>query len=53
MRNYIVLLLVLIAVILLGEFVAEFSDWNKEQACVTSGRRNCAATGGFHIFLSH
>jgi hypothetical protein len=41
MRNYIVLILVIIAVILLGEFVAEFSDWNKTQACATSGGRNC------------
>ena len=51
MRNYIVLLLVLIAVVLLGEFVAQFSDWNKEQACATAGRRNCAPTSsGFSLF---
>lgn len=50
MRNYIVLLLVLIAVVLLGEFVVQFSDWNKEQACATAGRRNCGAGTSLSFF---
>ncbi|MBV9522372.1 MAG: hypothetical protein JO010_06250 [Alphaproteobacteria bacterium] len=50
MKNYIVLLLAIIAVILLGEFVFQFADWNKTQACATSGGRNC---GGVRNMLSH
>jgi hypothetical protein len=53
MRNYIVLILAIIAVVLLGEFVMEFADWNKTQACATSGGRNCAAAGGMRILLTH
>ncbi|HZS81358.1 MAG TPA: hypothetical protein VFA50_00690 [Stellaceae bacterium] len=42
MKNYLVLVLVLIAAALLGEFVFAFADWNKTQACATAGGRNCA-----------
>jgi len=50
MNNYLAVILAIIAVILLGEFVVEFADWNKEQACASSGRRNC---GGPRIMLNH
>jgi hypothetical protein len=49
MKNYIVLVLAVIAVILLGEFVFQFADWNKTQTCATSGGRNC---GGPRIMLN-
>jgi hypothetical protein len=49
MKNYVVLALVIVAVILLGEFVFQFADWNKTQACATSGGRNC---GGGRIILN-
>jgi hypothetical protein len=51
MNNYIAVILAIIAVIVIGEFVIEFADWNKQQACATSGRRNC--TGAVHTFLTH
>ncbi len=50
MNNYLAVILAIIAVILLGEFVVEFADWNKEQACASSGRRNCGAP---RILLNH
>lgn len=42
MKNYVILVLVLIAALALGEFVMAFADWNKMQACATAGRRGCA-----------
>jgi hypothetical protein len=30
-----------LAIVALTFFVNEFSDWNKQQACATAGRRNC------------
>jgi hypothetical protein len=50
MNNYVAVILAIIAVILVGEFVIQFADWNKEQACVSSGRRNCA---GPAVLLNH
>ncbi len=50
MNNYVAVILAVIAVILVAEFVVEFADWNKEQACVSSGRRNC---GGPGLLLNH
>lgn len=50
MNNYLAIILAIVAVLLIGEFVVEFADWNKEQACASSGRRNC---GGVHVLLSH
>ena len=50
MRNYIVLVLVLVAIVLLGEFVMQFSDWNKEQACASAGRRNCSSGTSLSLF---
>lgn len=41
-----VLLAALVAVVLLTRFMWAFADWNKEQACATSGGRNCAHYGG-------
>jgi len=31
----------LLAIVALTLFVNEFSDWNRQQACATAGRRNC------------
>jgi hypothetical protein len=39
--NYVGVLVAIVAVVLLAWFVSAFSDWNKEQACATSGGRNC------------
>ena len=39
--NYVAVVVAIIAVVLLGWFVSAFSDWNKQQACATSGGRNC------------
>jgi hypothetical protein len=50
MNNYIVLLGVIVAVVLLGWFVSAFSDWNKQQACATAGLRNCGVS---RTYLSH
>ena len=50
MNNYVAVILAVIGVILVAEFVVEFADWNKEQACVSSGRRNC---GGPGLLLNH
>lgn len=50
MNHYLAIILAIIAVVLIGEFVVEFADWNKEQACATSGGRNCA---GIRIPLTH
>ena len=44
MKNYLALLAAIIAVVLLGWFVSAFSDWNKQQACATSGGRNCGVS---------
>lgn len=48
--NYIAVVIAIIAVVLLGWFASEFADWNKQQACATSGGRNC---GGARTFLVH
>jgi hypothetical protein len=50
MNNYVAVILAIIAVILVAEFAVEFADWNKEQACVSAGRRNC---GGAGLLLNH
>lgn len=50
MNNYVAIILAIIAVLLLGEFAVQFADWNKEQACVSAGRRNCADA---RTLLSH
>ena len=49
MKNYIILAIVIVAAILLAKFVDAFVDWNKEQACATSGGRNC---GGPRVMLT-
>jgi hypothetical protein len=35
------IVLVLLALAGLTYFVHAFSDWNRQQACATAGRRNC------------
>jgi hypothetical protein len=41
--NYLGVLVAIVAAILLSWFALEFADWNKQQACATSGGRNCGA----------
>ena len=41
LRQIIAILVVIIAAIALSEFLFQFYDWNREQACATSGGRNC------------
>ena len=48
--NYVAVVVAIIAVVLLGWFVSAFSDWNKQQACATSGGRNC---GIARVYLNH
>jgi hypothetical protein len=48
--NYIGVIIAIVAVFLLGWFVSAFSDWNRQQACATSGGRNC---GVARTYLAH
>ena len=41
LRQVIAILAAIIAVIALTEFLFTFYDWNRQQACATSGGRNC------------
>ena len=41
LRQVIAIVVAIIAVILLTEFLFQFYDWNRQQACATSGGRNC------------
>jgi len=41
---YLVIVGVIVAAVLLAWFALEFADWNKEQSCALSGRRNCSST---------
>ena len=50
MNNYLAVILAIIAVILVAEFAVEFADWNKQQECASSGRRNCGAP---RVLLNH
>ena len=50
MNHYIAIILAIVAVLLLAEFAVQFADWNKEQECASSGRRNC---GPPRILLNH
>jgi hypothetical protein len=42
--NYLGVLVVIAAAILLSWFALDFADWNKEQACATSGGRRCGVS---------
>lgn len=46
--NYLGVLVVIAAAVLLSWFALDFADWNKEQACATSGGRKC---GGSHAYF--
>jgi hypothetical protein len=48
--NYLGVLAIIVAAVLLVWFVNAFVDWNKQQACATSGGRNCGVT---RTYLSH
>lgn len=43
MRNLLLILLAAAAVLAASEFMVRFHDWNRQQACATSGGRNCGA----------
>jgi hypothetical protein len=40
----------IVAILCLSAFIDAFVAWNKEQACATAGRRNCA---GPPTYLQH
>jgi hypothetical protein len=39
--NYLYIVAAVVAVVLAAELMVEFHDWNRQQACATSGGRNC------------
>jgi hypothetical protein len=45
--NYLGVLVVIAAAILLSWFALDFADWNKEQACATSGGRHCSVSHAY------
>ena len=46
-RNFILILLAVAAVLAASELLVRFHDWNRQQACVTGGGRNCGAPRTF------
>jgi hypothetical protein len=45
--NYLGVLVAIVATVLLSWFALEFADWNKQQACATSGGRHCGAPAAY------
>jgi hypothetical protein len=43
MRHALLILAAVAAVLLASELLVRFHDWNRQQACVTGGGRNCGA----------
>jgi hypothetical protein len=43
MKYYLAIIAAIIAAIALSQFLFEFHQWNREQACATGGGRGCAA----------
>lgn len=41
LRTYLGAASAVVAALLLAWFAMEFADWNKQQSCVLSGRKNC------------
>jgi hypothetical protein len=39
--NYLYIVAAIVAVLLAAELLVEFHDWNRQQACVSGGGRNC------------
>jgi hypothetical protein len=39
--RYLAVLLAIVAAIALSQLLVQFHDWNRQQACVTAGGRNC------------
>jgi hypothetical protein len=39
--NYLFIIGGIVAILLAAELLIEFHDWNRQQACATSGGRNC------------
>jgi hypothetical protein len=48
--NYLYIIAAIAGVLIAAELLVEFHDWNKMQACATSGGRSC---GGPRIMLNH
>jgi hypothetical protein len=48
--NYLYIVAAIAGVLLAAELLIEFHDWNRQQACVSSGGRNC---GGARMMPSH
>jgi hypothetical protein len=44
------ILLAAVAVFVASELMVRFHDWNRQQACATTGGRNC---GTPRVFLNH
>ncbi len=42
MKQLLLVLAAVAAVIVLSQLLFAFHDWNREQACATAGGRNCA-----------
>jgi hypothetical protein len=49
-RNLLLILLAAVAAFLASELFVRFHDWNRQQACMTAGGRNC---GPPRTFLQH
>jgi hypothetical protein len=49
-RNLLLILLAAVAAWLVSELFVQFHEWNRQQACVTAGGRNC---GPPRTFLLH
>jgi hypothetical protein len=50
LRNLLLILLAAVAVFAASELLVRFHDWNRQQACMTAGGRNC---GPPRTFLQH
>jgi hypothetical protein len=47
--NYLGVLVAVVATVLLSWFALEFADWNKQQACATSGGRHCGGAPAAYL----
>jgi hypothetical protein len=48
--NYVYILAAIVGILVAAELMVEFHDWNRQQACVSGGGRNC---GGPRVMLNH
>lgn len=49
--KYIAIIVVIVAAVVLSQFLFDFYDWNKQQSCASTGGRNCGGAGP--VLLSH